>query len=132
MKYLKSFENKDKFITITQKNKYCRNIYFYLLYVDSIEKFNFALDKIGIKDDFYGDIWSEQNHIDIYITPKLEQKKLYLSVDYWSGTFEVFDHEPSDYELLAMRDDDEKNCKIIYGGEVHVSDLDLDLNKYNL
>lgn len=132
MKYLKSFENKDKLIKMTDKNRYTRNIYYYLLYVDSIEKFDFALDKIGIKDDFYADIWQDKNSVEVYIITKLDRdKKLYLSVDFWSATFEPFDHEPSDEELVSMRDDD-RNCKIIYGGEITIHDYEVDANKYNL
>jgi len=133
MKYIKTFENKEKFIKMTDKNKLNRNIYYYLLYVDSIEKFDFALDKIGIKDDFYDDIWGAQVNIDEYIIPKLEKdKKIYLSVDYFIENFDVFNHEPSDEKLVSLRDDNDRKCKIIYGGEISVYDYEIIANKFNL
>ena len=108
MKYIKLFES-DDFLPLPETKNF--SIYYDIYSEKSVEKFDIALEKLGVKNAFYDNIFK---------LPKVVKKSgvCYLLIDDWE--FYVFDKIPTHHD------------KWIYGGEIHISEYDLNVKKYNL
>jgi len=109
MKHLKIFESKtDTFLPIPETTK--SRIY-YKIYVDkSIDKFNIALDKLGIKSVFYDNLNTSLKKI-------VKNNIIYLVIiDNISFFIE------KNFDLNGF----------VYCGEIYIDDYEVDSNKYNL
>lgn len=102
MKHLKKFEN---YIVVPDN---CNNSYYAIHMDKSIEKFNLALKKINFYDEFY----------DYLVEEDIPNKKVAYIIFEDDGFFIDDIIKPySDYTKL---------------GDVFVSDLDIQINKFNI
>jgi hypothetical protein len=132
MRYIKHFD-KSSFKPIPI-NKHDVIIYYKLNIDKSVIKFNVALDKLGVKDFFYSNwINIDQQYEQTFFDEEMSKfDVIYLSVDYGNDTIDYFKNKPYNDTLLSLRDEDDRDVNIIYGGEISIPDFYVDKEVYNL
>ena len=130
MKYLKLFED----ININDEER-DYNIYYKIFIDGSFDKFVIALEKLGIKDEFFHQ-WSIENFDDIMPENQeyfINKEYIYLFIEFNENTGE--DGYFIDNNLDRMRkweEIEEDKIERVYGGEVYIEDYEVDAKKYNI
>ena len=99
-------------------------IYFYEIYVEkSIDKFNVALEKLGVKKYFYNsyDNWKER--LNFYLRMVSDNDRIILIVD---GNSFILENSYDELEFHYNFDE------FTYGGKIKIKDYEVGVNKYNL
>jgi hypothetical protein len=120
MKYIKNFENIDSNV----------NCYYKIIIDGSFDKFLVALEKLGIKDDFFQD-WGIFCFDDIHDDFKkyFKNKSLCLVIykTYFSTIKYIVRRNLQDFPFNII-----DLVKYNYKGVITVEDYEVDANKYNL
>lgn len=127
MRYIKTYEDLiNNFIPLDDEKR----IYYKIHTNNSIRKLEIALDKLGIKKMFYRFF----NHdSDIYKRTIENNAIIYLLIDFYTNKNGAIDNK-----IEIITDEVEVDPKFYnfnnrkYGGEIFVTDQDVEANKYNL
>jgi len=127
MKYIKKYEDLINNFTPLDDEK---RIYYKIHVDNSIRKLEIALDKLGIKKMFYRFFDYESD----YYKQKIENNAvIYLLIDFY-----INENGIADNNIEIVTDESEVDPKYDnfhdrnYGGEIFVTDQDVESNKYNL
>ena len=111
------------------------NIYYKIFINGSFDKFVIALEKLGIKNDFFIQ-WDIENFDDIMPENQeyfINKEFIYLFIEFNENTGE--DHYFIDNDLHKIKiwtQEEEEKIERVYGGEMYIEDYEVDVKKYNL
>ena len=129
------FKTNENFTPLSQHgDNSTKRIYYKIYSYKSIQKFNIALDKLGIKNLFYKH-YNEDELNDILEYDELVDGVVYLLIDFFDNGDPLF-NDIVDFEIIT--NDESVNPQYDnfygrdYGGEIYIDDYELGANKYNL
>jgi hypothetical protein len=117
---IRRFNEQDTYTPLTSFKLSKEDKIYYKLHVDnSIRKFEIALDKLGIKKMVYRFF---EFDLDKYRNKIEDNSVIYILIDFFGDN----------YNLDLIVNDPKNDNDIKFGGEVFVTDNEIDAKKYNI
>lgn len=124
------------------ENKMIKTGDYYIIHIDgSFEKFEIALEKLGIRDDFFKD-WNIINYNDlVYIMQAGDENKEHLSKNVtflciyktiYNETHYLIRNTLKDLKDLFQDIDKKYFYSLKFKGEIFIEDYELNAKKYNI